>query len=89
MILADPRARPAATRIGGRAALDELLNRPAVRRPEAVALIDSPNRESIADGKPRRLTYRQADRMVSAIAGRLPRMSRLQQDARLLSTPQD
>jgi hypothetical protein len=74
VILADPRARPAATRIGGRATLDELLSRAAARRPDAVALIDAPNRESIADGKPRRLSYRQADRMVSAIAGRLRRM---------------
>jgi hypothetical protein len=74
VILADPRGRPAATRIGGRATLDELLSRAAVRRPDAVALLDAPNRESIADGKPRRLTYRQTDRMVSAIAGRLRRM---------------
>jgi hypothetical protein len=74
VILADPRGRPAATRTGGRATLDELLNRAAARRPEAVALVDAPNRESISDGKPHRLTYRQTDRMVSAIAGRLRRM---------------
>ncbi len=34
-----------------------------------VALIDPPNRERFTDGAPRRLTYAQADRMVSAIAG--------------------
>ena len=74
MILSDPLARPAATCISGRATLDELLSRAAVRRPDALALLDAPNRESITDGKPRRLSYRQSDRMVSAIAGRLRRM---------------
>jgi non-ribosomal peptide synthetase component E (peptide arylation enzyme) len=74
VILVDPRARPAATRIGGRATLDELLRRAALRRPDAVALIDAPNREKVAGGKPRRLTYRQTERVVSAIACRLRRM---------------
>ena len=74
MILADPRSRPAAARIGGRATLDDLLRRAAQRRPDAIALIDPPNRESFTDGQPRQLTYAQADRMVSAIAGRLRRM---------------
>jgi hypothetical protein len=74
VILNDRRGRPAATRIGGRATLDELLRRAAQRRPNAIALVDPPNRESFTDGKPRRLTYAQADRMVSAIAGRLRRI---------------
>ncbi len=74
MILNDPRSRPAAARIGGRATLDELLRRAAQRRPDDIALPDPPNRESFTDGSPRRLTYAQADRMVSAIAGRLRRM---------------
>jgi hypothetical protein len=74
VILSDPRTQPAATRNSGRATLDQLLSRAAVRRPDALALLDAPNRESITGGKPRRLSYRQADRMVSAIAGRLRRI---------------
>ena len=73
MILNDPRGRPAA-RVGARVTLDELLRRAAQRRPGDIALIDPPNRESFTDGKPRRLSYAEADRMVSAIAGRLRRM---------------
>jgi acyl-CoA synthetase (AMP-forming)/AMP-acid ligase II len=73
VILNDPRGRPAA-RAGGRATLDELLRRAAQRRPGDIALIDPPNRESFTDGTPRRLSYAEADRMVSAIAGRLRRM---------------
>src|SRR5215831_3294016 len=74
MILADPRGQPASPRIGGRATLDGLLRQAAVRRPDAVALIDPPNRERFTDGEPRRLSYAQADRVVSAIAGRLRRI---------------
>jgi hypothetical protein len=74
VILDDPRTRPATARIGGRATLDGLLRRAALRRPNAMALIDPPNRESFTDGKPRSLSYAQADRMVSAIAGRLHRL---------------
>jgi len=73
VILNDPR-RSAAPGIGTRATLDDLLTRAAKRRPDTVALIDPPNRESFTDGAPRRLTYAQADRMVSAIAGRLRRI---------------
>jgi hypothetical protein len=71
MILSDPRGRSAAPRLNTRATIDELLHRAAVRRPDELALIDAPNR---ADSMARRLTYRQADRMVSAIAGRLRRL---------------
>ena len=39
--------------------------------PRALALIDPPNREHFTDGAPRRLTYAQADRAISAIAARL------------------
>ena len=39
--------------------------------PTRMALIDPPNRESFTDGAPRRLTYAEADRIVSAIAARL------------------
>jgi hypothetical protein len=74
MILTNPRGLPATTRIGARATLDELLRRTAQRQPDAVALVDPPNRDSFTGGRPRSLTYAQADRMVSAIAGRLRRM---------------
>ena len=71
MILSDPRGRSASPRLSTRATIDELLHRAALRRPDEPALIDAPNRQ---DGMARRLTYRQADRMVSAIAGRLRRL---------------
>jgi len=74
MILDDLRGRDAIHRIGGRATLDGLLRAAAVRRPDAVALLDPPNRESFTDDIPRSLTYAGADRMVSAIAGRLRRI---------------
>ena len=74
MILADARGRPCAPHIGGRATLDDLFKRAATRRPDAMALLDAPDRERVSDGAPRALTYRQADRVVSAIAGRLRRM---------------
>lgn len=51
--------------------LDDLFRRAGVRRPQAPALIDPPNREHFTDGAPRRLTYAQADRAISAIASRL------------------
>jgi hypothetical protein len=69
------------TAIGGqRATLDDLFQRAAARRPDAIALVDPPNRDNFTDGSPRRLTYAQADRMISAIAGRLRRVG-LQTDA--------
>jgi hypothetical protein len=74
MILADPRGRATAMRIGGRITLDELLWRAALRRPDALAIVDPPNREAVVGGKPRSLTYKQAEHVVSAIAGRLRRM---------------
>jgi len=74
VILVDARGRPCAPRIGGRATLDDLFKRAAARRPDAMALLDAPDRARVSDGAPRALTYRQADRMVSAIAGRLRRM---------------
>ena len=58
----------------GRITLDELFRRAAARRPGAIALADAPNRQAFTDGQPLRLSYAEADRMVSAIAGRLRRM---------------
>jgi non-ribosomal peptide synthetase component F len=57
-----------------RTTLDDLFRSGAARRPDALALCDPPNRFDFTDGKPRRLTYAQADRAVSAIAGRLRRL---------------
>jgi len=74
VILEDPRGAPATSRIGGRATLDGMLRQAAKRRPAEIALVDPPNRESFTDGRPRTLTWAQADRVVSAIAGRLRRM---------------
>jgi non-ribosomal peptide synthetase component E (peptide arylation enzyme) len=65
---------------GERTTLDDLFRRAGVRRPDAPALIDPPNRRSFTDGAPRRLTFAEADRMVSAIAGRLRRLN-LPQDS--------
>ena len=59
---------------GSRVTIDEIFRRIAQRRPEALALADAPNRKTFTDGAPRRLTFAQADRMVSAIAGRLRKM---------------
>jgi hypothetical protein len=71
MILGDPRQTIAATAPGARATLDDLFRRAVQRNPDKIALADPPNRASFTDGAPRRLTYAQADRMISAIAGRL------------------
>ena len=54
-----------------RVTIDEVFRRLAQRRPDALALADPANRETFTDAAPRRLTYAAADRMVTAIAGRL------------------
>ena len=73
MILAGPQG-PATACFGGRATLDDLFKRAVARRPDALALIDPPDRERVLGGEPRQLTYREADRVISAVAGRLRRM---------------
>ncbi len=70
MILGDANAANS----GGRTTLDDVFRRAALRRPDAIALVDPPNREDFTGGAPRRLTYAAADRMISAIAGRLRRI---------------
>jgi hypothetical protein len=50
---------------GSRISIDELFRQVAARRPDAVALVDAPNREWFTDGPSRRLTFAEADRMVS------------------------
>jgi hypothetical protein len=51
--------------------LDDLFRRAGVRDPQAVALVDPPNRGDFTDGAPRLLSYAQADRAISALAARL------------------
>jgi hypothetical protein len=71
VILGEPNGKSVNTGIGGRATLDDLFRRAVEQRPDAIALIDPPNRERFTDFPPRSLTYAQADRVISAIAGRL------------------
>jgi AMP-binding enzyme len=59
---------------GARSTFDDLFRRAAARRPDAIALVDPPDRASITDGEPRRLTYAQADRAIAAVAERLRRL---------------
>jgi len=73
MILGEP-AAAAEPHGQSRITIDEIFRRVAQRRPEALALADAPNRKTFTGGAPRRLTFAQADRMVSAIAGRLRKM---------------
>jgi acyl-CoA synthetase (AMP-forming)/AMP-acid ligase II len=73
MILGDPAsARPAP--IIGRLSIDAVFRQLAARQPNALALVDPPNRETFTDGVARRLTYAAADRVVAAIAACLLRM---------------
>ncbi|HEY6861867.1 MAG TPA: class I adenylate-forming enzyme family protein [Pseudolabrys sp.] len=51
--------------------LDDLFRRVSVRHPDALALADPPNREDFTDGAPRTLSFAQADRAISALAGNL------------------
>jgi hypothetical protein len=64
------RDRPIAPRHGG-TTLDDLFRRAVAARADATALIDPPDREGFTDGAPRRLTWAEADRVVSAIANLL------------------
>ncbi len=75
MILGDAALAPAPGPAGqNRVTLDDIFRRVAQRRPNALALADPPNRMTFTDGMPRRLTFAEADRMVTAIAGRLRQM---------------
>ncbi len=69
MILASQQATNLPT--GARVTLDRLLRHAALQQPDEIALIDPPNRCDFTTGAPRRLTWRDADRVVSAIAARL------------------
>ena len=48
--------------------LDALFQRVLSRRPDAIALIDPLNKPRITGGLPKRLTYAQADRAISALS---------------------
>lgn len=74
MILGELQNSAAAPHGQSRITIDEIFRRVAQRRPQALALVDAPNRKTFTDGAPRRLTFAQADRVISAIAGRLNRM---------------
>lgn len=54
-----------------KATLDELFRRSLSRNPNGIALVDPADRDVFTDGAPRRLTYQQADRAISALAARL------------------
>ena len=56
---------------GNRATFDDLFRRAGVRHADALALADPPNCASLTGRAPRRLTYAEADRAISAFAGRL------------------
>jgi hypothetical protein len=60
--------------------LDDLFRAAVARRPNAIALVDPPNRDRFTDGRPRRLTYAEADRVISSVAARL-RQTGLKADA--------
>ncbi len=51
--------------------LDDLFRGVSVRHPDTLALADPPNREDFTDGAPRTLSFAQADRAISALAGKL------------------
>jgi AMP-binding enzyme len=72
MILGDPALTAADGAHGlGAVSISELFHYAARRRPDALALADPANRSDFTDGKPRRLSYADADRTVAAIAARL------------------
>ncbi|MCF8470463.1 MAG: acyl--CoA ligase [Parvibaculum sp.] len=51
--------------------LDAMFRRNVAAVPEREAVVDAPNRASITDGAPRRLTYRELNDEVEALAARL------------------
>ncbi|HEY4919383.1 MAG TPA: class I adenylate-forming enzyme family protein [Xanthobacteraceae bacterium] len=55
----------------GRSTLDDVFRRAVTRRPDAIALADPPNAAAVTGSEPRRLTYAQADRMITAVAARV------------------
>lgn len=60
--------------------LDDLFRQAAARHSRAIALADPPDRSWVTDGAARRLTYAEADCLISAVAARLRELG-LQTDA--------
>lgn len=48
--------------------LDTLFKRVLARQPDALALVDPPNKQRVTGELPKRVTFAQADRMISALA---------------------
>ena len=72
MILGDAAHKTAQPPLNSsRVTIDEVLRYAARQRPDALALVDPDDRGRFTGGKPRRLTYAEADRIVTAIAQRL------------------
>jgi acyl-CoA synthetase (AMP-forming)/AMP-acid ligase II len=71
MILGDGDIAAAPASVSENVTLDEIFSRVAQRRPDALALADPPNRPAFTDGAARKLSFADADRMITAIAGRL------------------
>lgn len=69
MILGD--FGPMSDQAAVKATLDDLFRGALARRPDAIALVDPADRADFTDGAPRRLTYAQADRAITALAARL------------------
>src|SRR5690348_1545441 len=74
MIIGQSSPQHALVAKAGRSTIDDIFHRAAARRPDAIALVDPPNRAGITGGVPRRLTFAQVDRMVAAVATRLRRL---------------
>ncbi|MCW5643576.1 MAG: acyl--CoA ligase [Rhodoferax sp.] len=53
----------------GTTTLDQLFCTHVQQRPDRVAVVDAPNRNTVTDGEPRRLTYAQLDAQVDRLAG--------------------
>lgn len=71
MILGEGTVDASRAELGRLPTIDELFRSAVVRTPDALALLDPPNRDGFIDGTPHRLTFLEADRIVSAVARRL------------------
>jgi AMP-binding enzyme len=74
MILGDVAGADASATAAENVTLDQIFLSAAQRRPEALALVDPPNRATFTDGEARKLTFADVDRVVTAIARRLHMM---------------
>jgi AMP-binding enzyme len=86
MILGSPQS-PKTAGVGGRITLDDLFRAAVALRPADVALLDPLNRETFTSGAPRRITFAEADRAVTAIATRLSRDGLERDDVVALQMP--